>query len=182
MVQRYGLRSCSHGWWLDRCLPVSSPILVNSIHRYCGGQTQLNNLVSLASVDYAYISQSLSNQSVYLFTQLGALKERFAASSYAAAIDPDMIPQICDDKKHETKVCEEWEDCPPPPKKEDGSNCYDDPEFALDAMVTNMWETGTIWGEILANMFQNTLEAWAKLFHKFLTILLFLEIPFVCSL
>lgn len=92
-------------------------------------------------------------------TQLGPLKERFAASSYAAAIDPSQIPQICDDEK-DTKVCEEWEDCPPPKEGDkDGKNCFDDPEFALDAMVTNMWETGTIWGEIVANMFQNTLEA-----------------------
>jgi hypothetical protein len=41
----------------------------------------------------------------------------------------------------------------------DKENCYPDPEFAKDIMVTNMWETGQIWGDILANMFQNTIES-----------------------
>lgn len=92
-------------------------------------------------------------------------------------IDPDLIPMICDDpnapakqdgkkppapkqrqKQDETQVCEEWEDCPEE-ETMDKENCYPDPEFAKDIMVTNMWETGQIWGDILANMFQNTIES-----------------------
>jgi len=38
-------------------------------YQYCGGTTQLNNLTSLMSQDYAYISQSATNQVAYLATE-----------------------------------------------------------------------------------------------------------------
>jgi hypothetical protein len=77
---------------------------------------------------------------VYLFQNLGDLKDRFAAQEYSAAIDPALIPQICDN---------------------DGENCRPDPEAILDVLVANMFNVGTIWGEIVANMFQNSIEGGA---------------------
>jgi hypothetical protein len=65
---------------------------------------------------------------MYLYLEYANLKDRFAANQYAAAVDPALIPEVCDNKR--------------PP------NCKPDPEFALDLMVTNMWQTGMIWGEI----------------------------------
>lgn len=50
------------------------------MRRYCGGTTQLNNLTSLLSADYAYISQFSSNQVTYLITQYSDLATRFIAT------------------------------------------------------------------------------------------------------
>jgi len=36
--------------------------------QFCGGQTQLNNLVSMASLDYAYISMFFTQSLSYLIT------------------------------------------------------------------------------------------------------------------
>lgn len=37
--------------------------------QYCGGATQLANLVSAASADYAYIAQSITNKVTYMITE-----------------------------------------------------------------------------------------------------------------
>jgi hypothetical protein len=58
-----------------------------------------------------------------------------------------------DERDGNTNVCD-GDDCErPPEEKLDENGCYPDPEFAKDVLVTNLWETGQIWGEIFANMF-----------------------------
>merc|ERR1711990_562118 len=52
------------------------------VYQYCGGTKQLNNLTSLTSLDYAYISQTASNQVSYLITEASALGEKFKAAKY----------------------------------------------------------------------------------------------------
>jgi len=52
-------------------------------------------LTSLASLDYAYMSQAVMNQGTYLYTQLAPLKDKFLASQYMAEVDPDLAPKIC---------------------------------------------------------------------------------------
>lgn len=58
-------------------------------YQYCGGTSQLNNATSLASSDYAYTSQFVSNQFTYLLTQTGDLKKRFKDAQYEAELPLD---------------------------------------------------------------------------------------------
>lgn len=49
---------------LSKKISFSHPLF----HRFCGGQTQINNLVSMASLDYAYISMFFTQSLSYLIT------------------------------------------------------------------------------------------------------------------
>lgn len=132
-------------------------------YQYCGGTTQLNNLTSLMSQDYAYIAQLATNQVSYLATEWSNVAKKFADAQYENA--KTIVSENCPDKNAETKQCEEWEDCFQEQQEFDfeefdPKSCVPEgSEEALDAMVTNMWETGQIWGDVMANMFGATLQA-----------------------
>jgi len=55
-------------------------------YQYCGGGNQLTNVTSFFSADYAFISQSVSNQATYLITEFSNLGERFKEAQYEAEI------------------------------------------------------------------------------------------------
>merc|ERR1712025_1391439 len=82
-------------------------------YQYCGGNTQLTNLTSLASADYAFISQTLSMQSSYLITQASTLGEKFAAAKYEAPIDFSDLANCYHGfaTKAQTKVCDDQQNC-----------------------------------------------------------------------
>lgn len=125
-------------------------------YQYCGGTTQLNNATSLASADYAYTSQFVSNQFTYLLTQTGDIKKKFKAAKYEAELPHSVLlnclhgfqlqvdTEVCDDENCETKT----EDCP----------SIEAIELQLDGIVTNQWLTGQVWGEVTANMFAATID------------------------
>lgn len=91
-------------------------------------------MTSLFSLDYAYISQLVTNGSTYLILNMSDIKERF--SSYTTEIkslDTGALLDtlVCDDERVDCEVNEE----------------------GLNKLVKNFWESGQLWGEITANMF-----------------------------
>ena len=79
-------------------------------YQYCGGTTQLNNLTSVMSQDYAFIAQTSTNQVTYLATEWSNLATEFSDAQYEKA--QTVISDNCPTKEEkETKQCEEWEDC-----------------------------------------------------------------------
>ena len=78
-------------------LLISKLILATLIHkfRYCGGNTQLVNLTNLFSLDYAFISQFVSNGATYLITELPNIKEQLQAALVDAEVMPTADIQDC---------------------------------------------------------------------------------------
>lgn len=84
-------------------------------------------------------------------TQLGPLKEKFAEAKYEAEASFGEYANCYHGfATHlQTEVCDE-DDC-------EQVECPDQDELIgeLDNMITNQFQTGEVWGEIVANMFQN---------------------------
>jgi hypothetical protein len=94
-----------------------------------------------------------------LITQASVLGERFKESQYTAEINNGDLFDCA--KSHAAlQKTEQFCDKPDGECKSSVQDCPDlsDVEAQLDMLVTNMWETGEIWGEIVANMFANTID------------------------
>jgi len=112
------------------------------LDRYCSGATQIRNLTSAFSLDYAYLSQFGSNAIAYLTLNLSDITEKFA--SFTRELDDLDTAALLD-----TKVCDDEE-----------LDCEVDEE-GLNRMVQNFWESGQLWGEIVGNMFGATINPQA---------------------
>ena len=121
--------------------------------RYCGGNTQANNATSLASLDYSYISQFSSNFVAYLMTESGNIGDQLKKSEYKAEIPTNQLENCLHSFQTETDFCDKTS-C----KK---SSCPSQAEIEdqLNAVVVNKWETGQVWGDVIANLFGATLDA-----------------------
>lgn len=90
-------------------------------------------------------------------TETGNLKEKFAAAKYETEIPYKQLVQCLHGFREEveTKICDDDKNC-----KKEKKFCPSklQTEEMLNGLVTNQWQTGEVWGEILGNMFQATLE------------------------
>lgn len=85
------------------------------------------------------MSQLISNGTTYLILNSSDIKQRF--SSYTTEIQKMDTGALLD-----TLVCDD-----------DAAGCEVDEE-GLNKMVKNYWESGQLWGEIVANMFSATIN------------------------
>ena len=112
-------------------------------------------MTSLASLDYSYVSQFFSNLVAYGMTEKGNIAEQLKASSYASEFPTNVLENCLHKFQTETDFCDEdEEDC-------QAKSCptQDDLEDQLNAIITNKWATGQIYGDMIANMFGATLDA-----------------------
>lgn len=82
--------------------------------------------------------------------------QKFKDAQYEKAIpNSDLLDCAQQFQQLQSQFCDTPDgSCPPP------GDCPDlgDIEDGLDDLVTNLWETGQIWGDIFANMQQATIE------------------------
>lgn len=121
-------------------LPTSKlQVFTDSLNRYCSGATQIRNLTSAFSLDYAYLSQFGSNAITYLTLNLGDISAKF--KSFTTELNDLDTGAMLD-----TLVCDDEDlDC-------------DVDEEGLNKMIKNFWESGQLWGEIVGNMFGATIQ------------------------
>jgi len=113
-------------------------------------------MTSLASMDYSYVSQFFSNLVAYVMTEKGNIAEQLKNSSYASEFPTNVLENCLHKFQTETDFCDEGEgkDC-----KKQSCPTQDDVEDQLNAIITNKWATGQIYGDMIANMFGATLDA-----------------------
>lgn len=118
------------------------------------------NFTNLASIDYAFISQFVSNFTTYLATQWPTIKEQLAATVQEVA---DSIPSDFGDvtncfhnyqTHYETTAFYDGDvvslqECP----------STDELTEHLDNLIRNYWQYGETIGTTLANLFYATINA-----------------------
>ena len=139
--------------------PVIFPLLISKLqshllikYRYCGGNTQANNFTSLASLDYSFVSQFGSNGVTYLATEWGNIQKKIANAKYETELPHKYLLDCLQRGGQGTQFCDGF-DCP------QGCPSQEDVEKQLNAIVSNRWETGQVWGDFFANMFQGSIDA-----------------------
>lgn len=110
-------------------------------------------MTNLASIDYSFISQFFSNASVYLMTAFGEIKQKLKDAQFEAEIPAGDLLNCLHGFEDEIEFVDNgvssFQSCPD----------LDDIEEVLTQLVSNRWETGQVWGEFFANMFQGAIEA-----------------------
>jgi hypothetical protein len=104
-------------------------------------------------LDYSYISQFSSNFVAYLMTEKDNISAQLKASQYEAELPTNVLENCLHKFQTETDFCDQGE-C-----KKKSCPSQADIENQLNAVITNKWETGQIYGDMIANLFGATLDA-----------------------